>query len=493
MWNGRCKTPNMMRQQAALPSRSGDRRVHPARRRLPGRLAVCVLTLLLLTLGSPAVAQIAPADSLAESIAARTLFLEDIELTGTGRTPLSTVYKYLPLRPGQPIDQAQLIDGVGELRNSGLFKEVSYFTRPGSARGRLILVLEVKDHSLDFRWAVGNTNLDGWYLVPAMLAYDNPTGRGGLLDLQWRIGLRHQGLILKYVQPRAGSGRDYWGTRLSTISSNRPWFADGVEYRHEVRTSGLSAVYGRRFSDRWLGEIGLNLEGVKTADYSKAATASADGSVSIDEKIYGDDLPPGIRDSLGDDGRLIAHVDIQHDTRGKEKRAGSPVSGLWGRLKGYGAAQGLRSHAGLQADLRGYHNSPGGVLAWRLRGAVVSEKAAFYDRLYLGGMYTVRGFPTNSLSAPGGDTWLWSSSLEYRSRILGDSKGTKLAGLFFLDAGASGEFDQDAFSGVSAGAGYGLRLRVWWLDWIGLDVGFPLTERPIDQRFQVTASIGWSF
>ena len=72
-------------------------------------------------------------------------------------------------------------------------------------------------------------------------------------------------------------------------------------------------------------------------------------------------------------------------------------------------------------------------------------------------MYTVRGFPTNSLSAPGGDTWLWSSSLEYRSRILGDSKGTKLAGLFFLDAGASGEFDADAFAGVSAGAGYGLR------------------------------------
>jgi hemolysin activation/secretion protein len=133
------------------------------------------------------------------------------------------------------------------------------------------------------------------------------------------------------------------------------------------------------------------------------------------------------------------------------------------------------------------------VLALRVRGAVVSEKAAFYDRLYLGGMYTVRGFPTNSLSAPGGDTWLWSSSLEYRTRILGDSKGTKLAGLFFVDAGASGEFDRDVFGGVSAGAGYGLRLRVWWLDWIGLDVGFPLTDRPIDQRFQVTASIGWSF
>ena len=475
---------------------------HSTRRWPHSRLATGVWALLMILLVAPAVpaqttaqapAQTTAGDSLPELTASRALFLEDIELTGTDRTSLETVYKFLPLRPGQPIDQAMLIDGIEELRGSGLFKDVTYYTRPGTNRGHLVLVLEVKEHSFDFRWAVGNTNLDGWYLVPAMIAYDNPTGRGGLLDLQWRIGFRHTGLILKYVQPRAGSGRDYWGTRLSSIATDRPWFEDGVEYRHEVKTSGLAAVYGRRYGERWLGEVGLNLEAVKTADYSVAHTGSADGSISSGDEIYGDDLPPGIQDGLGDDGRLIAHLDIQHDTRSDKKRAGTPVSGLWGRFKAYAAIQGPRSHVGLQADFRGYLNSPGGVLAMRLRGAVVSENAAFYDRLYLGGMYTVRGFPTNSLSVPGGDTWLWSSSLEYRSSILGDSKGTKLAGLFFLDAGSSGEFDGQAFGGVSAGAGYGLRLRVWWLDWIGLDVGFPLTDRPIDQRFQITASIGWSF
>jgi outer membrane protein assembly factor BamA len=193
--------------------------------------------LAILLIGTDALAQTAPADSLSEISTSRILVLEDIELMGTGRTPLSTVFKYLPLRLGQPIDQAALTDGVDELRASGLFKEVSFFTKPGTARGRLVLVLEVKDHSLDFRWAAGNTNLDGWYLVPAMLAYDNPTGRGGLFDLQWRIGFRHEALLLKYLQPRAGSGRDYWGARLGLISSQRPWFSEGVEYRHQVNTS----------------------------------------------------------------------------------------------------------------------------------------------------------------------------------------------------------------------------------------------------------------
>ncbi|MDX2473206.1 MAG: hypothetical protein QNL91_05810, partial [Candidatus Krumholzibacteria bacterium] len=73
-------------------------------------------------------------------------------------------------------------------------------------------------------------------------------------------------------------------------------------------------------------------------------------------------------------------------------------------------------------------------------------------------------------------------------------KGTKLAGVFFVDAGASGSSGvADPYTGAAVGTGYGLRLRVWWLDWIGLDVGFPVTDRPLDQRFQVTASIGWSF
>lgn len=130
----------------------------------------------------------------------------------------------------------------------------------------------------------------------------------------------------------------------------------------------------------------------------------------------------------------------------------------------------------------------------RLQGSAVGNNSQFYDRLYLGGMYSVRGFPTNSLSTPGGDTWLLSSSVEFRSQILGDSKGTKLAGLFFLDAGQSGSPDgDDPYSGLAVGTGYGLRMRVSWLGWVGLDVGFPLTDRPEGSQFHVNASIGWSF
>ncbi len=485
-----------MKQQQAQQSIGTARQRANRRGYRPLRFPRCcwaMLVLLLLSIPGGLLAQVElPVTGNASE--ARSLRLVEVQLEGATRTPLSTVYRYLPLRPGQQIDQAALVDGVAELRASGVFKRVSFFTRPGAQRGQLVLVLEAEEHRLDFRWAAGNTNLDGWYLSPAMLAYDNAFGKGGLLDLQWRVGFRHNGLLLRYGQRNAGDGRGYWGTQLSTFGTDRPYYADGVGFQHLVGTAGLSGVYGKRFNDRRLVEFGLNLEAIHVQDKSVATGYSPDGSIEYEEEISGDALPPAILEAVGRDFRTIVHVDWQQDTRSTVKRAGSPVAGGWGRLKGTFVGQSGRTHLGLQADARIFRNVPGGVLAARVRGAWVGKKAAFYDRLYLGGMYTVRGFATHALSAPGGDTWLCSSSLEYRTRILGDAKGTKLAGVLFVDAGASGSTGAvDPYSRVAVGAGYGLRMRVWWLDWIGLDVGFPVTERPLDQRFQVTASIGWSF
>jgi len=451
--------------------------------------------ILIFSFTSPAAAQNAqPVNSTTSPESLFSLRLAKVELVGATRTSVETVYRFSSLQPGQPINQNSLVDAVSDLRKSGLFQSVSFYTKPGRQRGELVLVLEVEEHGFDFRWAAGNTDIDGWYLVPAMLAYDNISGHGDVLDLQWRVGFRHNGFLLRYGQPRTGDGRNFWGARLSAVTTDRPYSSQGVEYRHEVRTAGLETIFGRRYAQSRLAEVGLTFEAVKAAEYSTAYTSSADGTISPEDKIGIDDLPGAIQAGIGETSRVILHGDWQYDTRSGIKRAGTPVSGIWGRLKGSFTLQEDGSFPGLQTDLRAYREVPGGVLAGRFRGSWVGEQAAFYDRLYLGGMYTVRGFPTNSLSAPGGDSWLFSSSVEYRTRILGDSKGTKLAGVFFVDAGASGASDsEDPYKGVAVGAGYGLRLRVWWLDWIGIDVGFPVTERPLDMRFQITASIGWSF
>lgn len=426
---------------------------------------------------------------------ARRLRLAGVELVGATRTSLATVYRRLPLEPGQTIDQAQLVAAVDELRASGLFQAVSFYTRPGQERGQLVLVLEVVEHRLDLRWAAGNTNLDGWYLVPVMVAADNAFGDGGNLDLRWRAGLRHDALALRYERAHTGSGRGFWSAELAAGGTERPYFAGGVEYRHRVEGAGLALALGRRLDDRQLIEFGCDLRTVEVSDHAEAHTRSLDGTIDFGQEVPAADLPPAIAATVGRHGRASAHLDWQYDSRAARLRAGSPTDGAWGRVKGAVVLQEDRAgHPALELDLRAFREVSGGVLATRVHAAWVGDNAPFHDRLYLGGMYSVRGFPTAALSAPAGDTWLWSGSLEYRSAILGDARGTKLAGVLFADAGAAGAADAgDPYPDVAVGVGYGLRMRVRWLGWIGLDVGFPLTERPLDMRFQGHASIGWSF
>ncbi len=456
------------------------------------RWLTTLLVLLITGAAGPGLAQIL--DPVPARAATQQLILDEVRLQGASRTPVTTVYRYLGLKPGQEITQQSLIQAVGQLKEGGLFRAVSFFTMPGSARGRLILVLEVQEHAFDFRWAAGNTDLDGWYLVPAMLSYDNPLGRGGLFDFQFRIGFRHSGVLLRYQQPPVGDSRTYWGAQLSSSSTDRPYFWKGMEYRHTVYSGGAGSVYGRRLGTTGRAEVGIRLEAIDVANSASVHLGSEDGTLEDGQSVPAEDLPEPVREALGTDFRAVLHTDWQYDTRSKTLRAGTPTGGFWGRAKGTFSFQGDRSHLGLQADLRKFQEIPGGVLAGRMRTAWVGDEAAFYDRLFLGGVYSVRGFPVHALSAPGGDTWLVSSSLEYRTSILSNAQGSKLTGVLFLDAGASGQTGQpDPYSGVALGAGYGVRWKVWWLDWIGVDVGFPLTDRPVDMKFQVTASIGWSF
>jgi outer membrane translocation and assembly module TamA len=101
----------------------------------------------------------------------------------------------------------------------------------------------------------------------------------------------------------------------------------------------------------------------------------------------------------------------------------------------------------------------------------------------------VRGFPSHSLSPAEGDTRLWHASAEYRLPLYGDPRRPRLAGLLFVDAGRAGDDGRE----TSAAAGWGLRIRLGWLGWLGTDIAFPLTDSPADEGFHGHASLGWSF
>ncbi|RPJ40303.1 MAG: hypothetical protein EHM19_13900, partial [Candidatus Latescibacterota bacterium] len=148
----------------------------------------------------------------------------------------------------------------------------------------------------------------------------------------------------------------------------------------------------------------------------------------------------------------------------------------------------------LAADLRVFRAAGSVAFAARARGGATGESAPWYDRFYVGGLYTVRGYPSQSLSGPGGETRFWSASIELRAPIVGRPEEPRLAAIAFVDAGDAWSVDEAvSLNDVAVGIGWGIRLRVPWIGWLGVDAARPLSESPVHEGFHGNASIGMTF
>jgi outer membrane translocation and assembly module TamA len=68
-----------------------------------------------------------------------------------------------------------------------------------------------------------------------------------------------------------------------------------------------------------------------------------------------------------------------------------------------------------------------------------------------------------------------------------------VTGILFADAGWAGTHGAPRVDDVAVGIGYGLRVRVPWVQQVGLDVGVPLSPGVLDESFHVNVSLGWTY
>jgi len=440
----------------------------------------------------PAAASAAPASTDDTSSVVKLLTLEAVEAHGNTRTSLEVIERYLGLSAGATFDQAGLLAAVARLRDGDLFESVDYYTRPGATRGSLVLVLEVEERGPDLRFGTGNSDLDGWYLIPAALSLDNLTGRGERAAIQLMFGYRTVGMSIHYRRGTTPGDRTFWGAELRARGIERVYFVDGVEYGHPVARGGLNLQLGRRLGGAWSLSTTLLMEASEVDSTGTVWQANDVSGVEAGDEVPFDQLPAGIAAGVGERERTTWRTDLVLDTRSGARRAGSPASGLWGRLRlGY-TLQDQGDFPSASCDLRTYHSLGAGVLGLHGRAAYVGEDAPFYDRLYLGGLYTVRGFPSQSLTAPAGDEWLFNGSLEYRAPLMGDAARPRVAGVLFVDVGRGGAIDGPS-GDVAVSVGWGFRVRLGWLGYLGTDIALPLTDSPVDESFHGHATLGWSF
>jgi outer membrane protein insertion porin family len=419
------------------------------------------------------------------------LVVERVEFDGNTRTSTGLALTAAGLGVGEPASPCAILAAAERLRGSHLFRDVQVRTRRGSEPGRVVVVFVVRENRPHLRLGLGYEDLSGWYLIPVQLNMDNASGRGEGLSLNTRLGYRVAGLDLTLRRADLQVPRNYWEVRLRGEGQDRVYFLDSTETRHHIDRGALDLRLGRQLARPFSLDAWVSFETTEADSNAEVYRERASQGLQRGDEVAFADLPPEIQRDLRRRPQARLGLALVLDRR---SGGGMGTRGLWGRVSGEGVFSEHGDFGSWQWDLRGYLPvARGALLAARTRAGSVSPEAPFYERFYLGGLYTVRGFPSQSLSPPHGNLNFGTGSLELRTSWIGPDSDPRLVGLMFLDAGVGWNRGAPAAGDIAVGAGYGFRLRVPWLGHIGVDVGRPLTSTPVEEAFHLNASLGWTF
>lgn len=441
---------------------------------LSGRRDVIILLTVCVLLGAaafPASAQPAGGSPQAD----RTLRIEAVEILPAEGRAHDVVAAKVRVRPGDAVDDAMLVDLRQRLEDSRDFARVDVFTRPGSRPGLVVLHVEAElDRRVHLLTGFGYEPLDSWYLTLIGAEWRHQPTPGSNVSLALRDGVYVGGLYF------AASLADW---RLEASTSSQTWFVyEGMDAWTQDITHGLVRA-GRRFAlgdaiaaTAWLGWQWDNPE-----------TELTSWETDDEEHRLAAELIPA---SLAERN----HGSLWWEAAWDRRDARQPWrAGAWAGLRA--RASHLDGGGGFwSAELDARRALPLGdhsALAGHARVAHASDDTPYYHRFPLGGVITNRGYESGRLSEATGACDLWQANLEWRTALVDrDASLPKVTGLLFLDT-CQGWDAHGQNLGFGAGIGYGLRVRLPWVQTIGLDVGYPLESPPGAAPFVVHAALGW--
>lgn len=467
---------------------------HPAGR--PGRPLLTLVAALLLSLAVPTLATAGAAPQTPAG-GARALVLESVEVTGNQRTPTFVVLRHLDIPPGTAIDTDVLERGRARLLMTGYFRTVDFSTRPGTARGQVVLRINVDERGNPVvETGFGYHSLNGWYLTLIGLKLNNVLGADSQTRVGLRLGFRMFGADAEWRKPFTKSGRWDVGLKLGAYATDQIFYAPGIGadsnlawtgYEQAIGRGGLEATVGFRLDRHTRVEAGWSgVTVTPEAEFSKVGDPG-----TLDATL----LPPQLQGAL--QKRRIAGglLRIYRDTRNNENY---PTRGSFARLTlnvNGTALGGEVAFTRTTLDLRKHiHLHGSAVLSSHASGGYTSGGTPYYENFYLGGNYSIRGFRNWSLSPTDGDNAFWMINEELRWMLAGRPGNPRLVGLVCVDVGQGWRIGEtpDADT-IDASAGYGLRLLLPWLGTLGMDVAIPISTSPTRDAYQVHMLLGFSF
>lgn len=374
----------------------------------------------------------------------RDLIIEDIEIEGNKKTKPGVILRQMTIKPGDVLDPVELIENTARLEQTNFFKEAEIYTRPGSQKGLVIVVVEIRERTWPYyRFEGGHSDLNGWYIIPVSFRFDNFFGQGKLIGWQMKIGDRVSGNLITYRNPYLFNSKGYLDFEL---------YEETQEFIH---------YYEKKDTTSFLNSFGLRMKIGGSSGTYHGPFGTLRISYNRPDPIR--ELYPYFKNDFSNTTSIAIGTGYQIDTRDNYSY---PVSGAWGAIIGELIYKNLSEsviYPKFLFDARIYRPlRDTQVFAVHFEIGHTTSRAPFNERFYLGGSYSLRGYSFGRLTPLGWGNKFMLTQLELRfplsSKDFPNHKHTAVT--FFDFGGIWAPKQQPRLNDIHAATGIGYRIKL---------------------------------
>lgn len=411
-------------------------------------------------------------------------YIRNIGFRGNSITKDKVLRREIAVYPGEIMNEVKLRTSERRLRNLGYFSSVTALQEPTTDPAKYDVVFDVEEQKTgQFLVGAGFSSVDN-LIGFVELSQGNfdlfnwpPVGAGQKLRLRGTVGTERNDIELSLVEPWFLDRRLSLGTTLFRRDSR--YFSD----EYEQRNTGMNITLGKPVTQFTRVNFIYGLEEISVFDVEETAS----DRIKAEE---GDRIKSSFTTEFIFDSRDNAFI----PTRGTRASTSAMVAGgpLMGDTDIY------RLDANVSTFYPVWFDHVLNIRSWIATADFYgdSDRVPIFDRLFLGGARTLRGFkyrevgPKDEDGEPLGGQSAWFAMVEYTIPL---ARLVRVAGFYDIGMVYEEEYDFD-WSFYNSDIGVGIRFDIPGFP-LRFDYAWPLETDEFNDRnsgrFQF--SIGYSF
>jgi outer membrane protein insertion porin family len=429
----------------------------------------------------------------------RKTYVEKINITGNIKTKDKVIRRELAISPGDVFDMVHVKISKQRLEGLNYFEKVETDPAPldPPVPGRKNLDIAVTEKNTgNLTFGAGFSSVDSLvgYVEMSQGNFDlfHPptfTGGGQKLRLKAQLGTKRQDYEASFIEPwflnrKLALGVDLYRHQLNFESPN--------DMYDESRSGFKLSLTRALWSDFFIGSVSYTLEQVGislNSPYNQSSLTPPIIPPPVDNNSGKAEVPQAILDQTGAHLFNRFETTLAYDTRNSTQL---PNHGQRTEIDPE-FSTGDSSFIKVQLRTAWYFPgfAKGHVIEVVGRGGIAESTGGgdvpFYDRYYLGGLYSLRGFKFRNIAPRqqdtiyvknepvGGDSYYFGS-VEYSIPLLEKDNGLGVRFAAFYDVGSVGSGSTTFTGNFDDDWGLGFRLNIPHLGPLRLDYGIPITH-----------------